>query len=150
MKLFSLLLFLIGILVLTSCNESILKFTNEDKSQTITVITLKKEKIRYVINGDVSTVPDTNFVKIDIDNIDSLGDGIWGCWDKNGYTWEVCVHGSKVIESKLDTTNFKFNTSLPTKEFGIPTQEKYVQESCFVFDFTSNRIYNLKYDKKLK
>lgn len=136
------------IVLLFGCKSDALHFSNQDKTQSITVITDRKQNIRYVINGKVNSVPDTNYVKLDISEIDILGDGVWGCWEKEGYLWEVCVHDAVVLENKLDTTKYKFNVSLPRREFGIPIQEKYVQDSCFVYDFVSNRIYNLKYDKE--
>jgi len=128
-----------------SCKDDALHFSNQDETQSITVITDRKQNIRYIINGNVSEVPDTNYVKLDISEIDILGDGVWGCWEKEGYLWEVCVHEAIILESKLDTTKYKFNVSLPTREFGIPTELKYRQDSCFVYGFESSSLLVEKY-----
>jgi hypothetical protein len=138
------------IFLLVSCKSDTLHFSNQDETQSITVITDRKQNIRYIINGNVSAVPDTNYVKLDISNIDILGDGVWGCWEKEGYLWEVCVHEAIILESKLDTTKYKFNASLPTREFGIPTEFKYRQDSCFVYGFESGSLLVENYETTIK
>jgi hypothetical protein len=100
----------------------------KDKSQAITVIT--KGDIRYIINGSHNRLPDTNYIKIDISQIDPVGDEIGVCWNKSKYRWEAVNHNSRIIENKLDTSQFKFNISWEVDDRGIPNSAKYHQDMC--------------------
>lgn len=99
-----------------------------DKSQSVSILT--KDDIRYIINGIHTTLPDSNYVKVDISEIDPIGDEIGVCWNNGRYRWELVNHGSRILENKLDTTQFKFNTSWELDEGGIPDASKYHQKGC--------------------
>ena len=101
--------------------------------------THKYAKVRYIISGKHHVVPDSGYVKIDLGNIDPIGDGVWGCWESDG-GWEIAVEKAFIIENKLDTTKFKFNDRLPRDELGIPRETKYRGENCFVYSFYSKDI----------
>ena len=47
---------------------------------------------------------------------------------------------SEVVHSKLDTGRFKFNTSLPVDDRGIPTEKKFRQEKCAIFSYYLMRL----------
>ena len=48
-----------------------------DKKQCITVF--NSNEIRYIVDGEHANIPDTNYLKLDVRQIDPLGDGIWIC-----------------------------------------------------------------------
>lgn len=99
-----------------------------DKSQAITIIT--EGDTRYIMNGNLERVPDTNYIKVDISQIDPIGDAIGVCWNKGKYQWELVNHQSIILENKLDSSRFKFNTSWEVDDRGIPNAAKYHQENC--------------------
>lgn len=116
-----------------SCSKSSkIKFYSLDKDNCVTVLT--KDTLRYVIAGDYDKVPDTNFVKLDISKITELGDGVWICWLEN-QGWDIVVDKSIIIENKLDTVKYLFDTKLPVDERGILTEIKFRQENCAIFDY---------------
>lgn len=117
--------------LINSCNipnRTDFRIYSADKKQCVTIIT--KGEIRYIINGKHSLIPKTNFVKIDISQIDPMGDEIGVCWKNKNYEWEIVNHSSKVIENKLDTLKFKFNTSWENDDGGIPNSNKYHKANC--------------------
>ena len=117
-----------------SCtNRTNFQIYSTNQEQCVTVIT--REEIRYIINGKYNLIPKTNFVKIDISGIDPIGDEIGVCWKTNNLEWEIVNHGSRVIENKLDTTKYKFNTSWEKDDDGIPNVKKYIQPNCGTLGF---------------
>ncbi len=100
---------------------------------TISVIT--DGDIRYIVNGKHEVVPKRGYVKLNVKDIDPLGDAIQVCWNENGYTWKVINNKSKILEVKLDSSKFYFSNRLPRDARGIPTQISYVKHNCAVFDF---------------
>jgi hypothetical protein len=124
------------IFLFIGCNRrKVIYFYSLDKSQCITVI--NENNIRFIIDGKHKKVPKDNFIKLDTQFIDYLGDCFHVCWKNEQYEWDVVVDKSKIIESKLDTSRFHFSTSLPTDARGIPTELKFRQEGCAVFSFYS-------------
>jgi len=109
-------------------NRTNFKLYSIDKSQCISIITIGKT--RYIINGKHSSVPKSNYIKLDISEITSLGDEIGVCWNNGKYKWEVVNHKSKILEIKLDTLNYKFNTSWEEDKYGIPNSKKYHKSNC--------------------
>lgn len=113
-------------------NKKYIYIYSPDKSNCVTIINDKN--IRYISDGKNNKVPDTNYIKLDIKNIDQLGDALHICWSKD-HVWDIVIHKSKVLESKLDTTRFRFSTTLPINEIGAPTEKKFRKEGCAIFDF---------------
>ena len=108
-----------------------------DKKQCITVY--NEADTRYIASGKNGKLPDTNYIKLDISDVDPLGDALHICWvDDIG--WSIVVHNSKVIESRLDTLKFNFSNVLPTDSIGIPTEKKFRGEGCAIFDFYRMRL----------
>lgn len=99
-----------------------------DKSQAITIIT--KNNIRYVINGNYDHIPKTNYIKLDISQIDPIGDEIGVCWNNGKYLWELVNHKATILENRLDTLKFKFNNHWEVDKRGIPNAAKYHQNMC--------------------
>lgn len=127
------MLFLIG------CTETIY-FYPPDKSQCITVITKKWDAHRYIIAGKHHTVPEKDFVKLDVQCGDDYDAGFYVCWKSEQYEWEVVVEPGQVLESKLDTTRFNFSTALPRDDRGFPTAIKFTKEGCDVYSFELKRL----------
>lgn len=135
-RLFILATFLVSFI---SCmKKDIIYLYSPNKTKCVSIITL--DSIRYVIDGKHSKLPDTNYVKLDVSHIDPLGDGVWVCWDINGYEWDIVVDNSVVIKSSLDSTRFRFKNKLPKNDQGIPTEIKYRKEGCVIYDFHSGDI----------
>jgi hypothetical protein len=135
-------------LFLFGCTETIYLYP-PDKSQCITVITEnwtdlrdlidgkpnRSIRARYIIAGKHHTVPEKNFVKLDIDSGDRYRAALYVCWNSEHYEWEVVVHNAEVVESTLDTTKFNFSAALPRDVRGIPTAIKFTKEGCDVYSF---------------
>ncbi|GAB5475722.1 MAG: hypothetical protein Mars2KO_38210 [Maribacter sp.] len=111
-----------------------------DKSQCISVITI--DDSRFFINGEFEKVPDSNYIEVDIKNITRLGDEIGVCWKTGDYEWEIVNHRSKIVENKLDTTKYKFNTSWETDERGIPNSKKYHKPNCGTIGTDTMKVYD--------
>lgn len=138
MKVLKPLVFTFLIVLMLGCNRrGIIYIYSLDKSQKVTVI--NENGVRYIIDGKHNEVPKLNYIKLDVRKIDPLGDALQICW-KNKYEWEAVVHGSIVLEAKIDTSKFNFSNTLPLDERGIPTQKKYVQDGCAVFDFHTMKL----------
>jgi hypothetical protein len=67
-----------------------------------------------------------------------LGDALHICWKNDG--WDIVVHNSKVIETRLDTMRYRFSSSLPVNENGVPTEKDYRNVNCAIFDFYRMRL----------
>jgi hypothetical protein len=107
-----------------------------DMSQCITVFS--NDELRFIVNGKVDKIPDNGFIKLDISSIDPLGDALHICWKNDG--WDIVVHNSKVIETRLDTMRYRFSSSLPVNENGVPTEKDYRNVNCAIFDFYRMRL----------
>ncbi len=110
---------------------------NPDKSQCITVFS--NDEIRYIVDGKNKDTPDTNYIKLDISSIPPLGDALYICW-KGDSSWDMVIPKSKIIECKIDTAKFKFNSALPVDNRGIPTPKKYRGDGCATFDFYTMKL----------
>ena len=110
------------------------KIYSADKKECVTVIT--NGKMRYFINGAYNSIPKTNYIKVDISNIDPIGDEIGICWKNDEYDWLIVNHHSKVVENRLDTLKYKFNTSWETDETGIINAKKYRKNNCGTIGLT--------------
>lgn len=127
---------LVGTLI--SCSRSSeIKFYSLDRSNCVTVIT--EDTLRFVIAGDYDMIPDSNYVKLDISMITELGDGVWICWLEN-QGWDVIVDKAIILENRLDSNIYHFDTKLPVDKRGIPTEIKFRKENCAVFDFHSMKL----------
>jgi len=118
-------------------NEKIIYLYPLDKSNCVTII--NKDDFRYVIAGKTTEIPESNYAKLDVKNIDSLGDGIWICWlDEN--KWEMVIHDAEMIKNELDSARYSLGTQLPKDDRGITHQRKFSKENCAVFDFHTMRL----------
>ena len=135
-KISCIILFMITVI---GCGEKrIIYLYPEDRSQCITVI--DRGGFRYVVDGKFNSIPESNYIKLDVQNIDPLRHSIHVCWKNDLYEWDVVVDQSKVIESKLDPTRFNFNRSLPEDDRGIPTEIKFRMPNCMIFSYYLMRL----------
>lgn len=126
-------------LFLFGCDlSSTMHIYSMDKSQCITVI--DKWHTRYIIDGKHFDVPKTNFVKLEVGDVDPLADGIYICWKSDDYEWELVANEAIVVDSNLDTSRFSFDTALPLDKRRIPTIAKFRGEGCAVFDYYQRRL----------
>tara|TARA_R110002074_G_scaffold398526_1_gene590502 strand:- start:58 stop:441 length:384 start_codon:yes stop_codon:yes gene_type:complete len=103
-----------------------IKLYSPDKSQCITILT--GIKYRYVIAGDYDKVPKRNYVKLNADELGVIGDIFYGCWNKDGFKWELYSYMADIIENKLDTKIYRFGEKYP-KDFLLK------ETSCFEFNY---------------
>lgn len=132
---FRLILGVLMIFILGSCTlESTVKLYSPDKFTCVTIETI--DEIRYVIAGDESAIPKNDYIKLDVSKVTDLGDQVYICWLDN-HGWDMVIPKSIILESKLDTSKYKFKTRLPVDENGIPTVIDYSKSNCAAFDYYS-------------
>ena len=122
--------FLLFFLFLVSCEIStsdyhILKIYSPNKTQCITIFT--GNKLRYIVAGNYNVIPDTNYVKLNARYLDLIGDVYYGCWNKEGYAWIIYSYSGELIESKLDSSVYKFDVKFP--------QNDSLGNGCFDFNY---------------
>ena len=126
-----------ALFLLTSCDGRRFYFYSPDGKQSFTVV--KKGDYRYIYNGDSWIFPDTNYIKIDVSDVESYKDFLTGCWkDKGG--WEIYLPDSDIIDSMLDTTKFSFNSRYPKYPNGEDNLTKFNENKCFRFDFLTEKL----------
>ncbi|UII21598.1 hypothetical protein [Fulvivirga ligni] len=132
------IIFAILLVIVSSCDKnSIIYFYPEKGSGIITII--DKNQYRYIIKGKHEKVPDLNYIKLDISKVDKLSDVVYICWKENEL-WEVTVDKSVIVETVIDTANYKINTTLPRDSRGIPTENKFKNDSCMIFSYYLMRL----------
>ena len=140
MKIFVFFTAIIIFMTFTSCNYHKNYVYSPDKNQCITIISNKN--IRYIIVGNHSSVPDTNYIKLDISKRYSFADNIIGTWKNKKYQWQIINDESIIIENKLDTLKYKFIEVLPKDSLGIPSTTIFRREKGFFYlGFDYGKIY---------
>jgi hypothetical protein len=124
-------LFIIVTLFFFSCSgDSTYHFYSPNKGQCFTIKT--NNDTRYIIEGYHSSVPKSNYVKLDISKVDRVaGDQIVGCWNRDRLEWTIAMDKITVLENTLDSSRFKFLNHFPVDSQGIPTLKDYIGEDCF-------------------
>jgi len=122
---------LLILLSLISCNRQHVVICNPDRiDQCITVQTRAFSDVRYVIDGKHKSIPNSNFVKVNLSQHYRPGDTINICWDSDDYEWIATIDKSVIVENNLDQKRFQFSTSLPKNSLGVPTEEMFRQPGC--------------------
>lgn len=132
---------LLLILLFTSCINDNFIISSQDGTRNISVITNRKTKIRYIINGKEASkkyffigergiTHKYDYVKISLCNMDLISDELIGYW-RNNDSWVIYNNRAIVLENKLDTNMYKFYAKLPTKEFDITTIEPILKKDYF-------------------
>jgi len=92
---------------LFSCQKDTFHIYSKDRKNCITIID-KVNHVRYIANGYQTSIPDTNYVKIDLSSTDRIVTGVTGCWKSENYHWKILVLDNvPIIENKLDPSKFK-------------------------------------------
>ncbi|MCX6280858.1 MAG: lipoprotein [Bacteroidetes bacterium] len=132
------LLILFALIFLSGCGKTkVLHFFSPDRTQCITIFNV--DQYRYLVNGMHKKLPNSEFIKLNMQNIDPLRDQLYICW-KEKYLWDVTINNSEIIEITIDTSKFHFNRKLPLDERGIPTEKKFKSKNCAIFDFYSMKL----------
>lgn len=143
MKKINVLIALLLLITLISCNEHQNFIYSPDKKQCITVIT--NVDTRYIIDGKHTSIPTKDYIKYSLDSIDvEVGDEIVGHWKNNNYEWKIATNNAIILENKLDPKKFKFNKNFPTDNKGIPTIIEYTDKNSFDIGFDHGKIINYK------
>ena len=106
----------------------------------MTIIT--RGNTRYFINGEYTSVPKSDYIKVDKSGITLIEDEIGICWENENYVWEIVNDKSTIIENKLDTLKFKFNTNWEKDKFGIPNTKKYIKPNCGTIGIMNMKTYD--------
>jgi hypothetical protein len=140
-KLFYLMCFMF---FLAGCsNRKIIYVYSPNKKQCITIIT--NIDTRYIINGKHKSLPKKNYIKYSLDSIDvEVADEIVGHWKNNKYEWEIATDKAIILENKLDSKRFKFNTNFPTDDNGMPTIIDFTDKNSYDIGFDNGKIINFK------
>jgi uncharacterized membrane-anchored protein len=78
-------------------NQKNYHFYSPKNDNGITVINVNN--YRYIIDGYHNDIPNTNYVKMNLDKIDlELGDEIAGCWDKDSLKWSIVMNNVTIME----------------------------------------------------
>ncbi len=126
-------------ILFVSCkSKSTIYFYSLDRSQCITVIS--EYDYRYIIAGKHNQLPDTNYIKLRLQDRNSMFDNLYICWNNGKYEWDVVNEYSKILESKLDTFRFNFDTELPKDERGITTAFKFNDKRCATYLFSLRKM----------
>lgn len=123
--------FLLYLFFLISCDREKwrnIELVSPDGKQRITIITKGNE--RFIMNGNHSKIMDSLYAKVDISNVDRLGDEIGICWDDNGKGWQLISLYSTVVENRLDTTKYKVRGGIVLDKRGSPTVKNYFNRGC--------------------
>lgn len=118
------------LLAFQSCKDTTHFIYSPDRKQCITIKDFGNK--RYIIDGKHDNIPDNNYVKLDISDIDSEIDEIAGCWENKNYKWLIINDKTIILKNKLDTLKFKFKTNFP-KDNGIPTLKNFINIPCYNF-----------------
>ncbi|MBO6524835.1 MAG: hypothetical protein JJ971_13470 [Balneolaceae bacterium] len=105
-------------------------------SGLITIITYNN--LRYIIEGDKETIPDSNYVLLDISEIPELGDEIGICWEVENLKWRVVNYNAKVIENKLSVIDFEYQEDTDRTKIGVPTMINYMNDNCIRAELYDN------------
>lgn len=115
--------------MLIGCTEKDKIFIfSPDRSKCVTVITIGD--IRYVINGRHNSIPDSNFVKLDIGSVYKEGDALNVCWFSEEYEWDIVINKAIVLMNKLDNSRFKFSVELEKDKRGVPNERRFREKGC--------------------
>ena len=96
--------------------------------------------MRIIANGKQSTPPKTNYIKVKLDTNRGLSNALYLCWENNTFKWEGCIEHSLIIESKIDTNKYKYNTNLPKDQRNIPSALYYHKDHCTVIIFDTKSV----------
>jgi hypothetical protein len=122
-------------------NQKIYHFYSPKNDKGFTVI--NEKNYRYIIDGYHNDIPNTNYVKVNLDKIDlELGDEIAGCWDKDNLKWSIVMNNVTIMENRLDKNKFRFKCNFPRDKTNIPTLIEFDRRKmgCFSISFDYGKL----------
>ena len=99
-----------------------------DRTHSITVIT--SDGTRYIITGRQETIPNSNYIKLNVGKSSSMDEDLLICWDTEGYSWKMVHQALNIVENKLDTLSYNYSIELEKDERGIHTARNYRNDNC--------------------
>ena len=141
MKIKKMRYFLVVVMIViffNSCKKNTYYICSPDEKQCITV--KNYGKTRYLINGKHESIPDNEYIKLDISKIDKISDAVHICWKDEEYDWNIVIDKSIIIESKIDTSKYHFRTRLPLNDKKIPSELEFRHDFCTIYSFSLNRL----------
>ncbi len=123
---------LFSIFVFTACGKYTYHVYSPDKNECITFI--EEGNFQYIFDGYATSIPEANYVKLDVREVPELGKEIACCWKNDLYEWSIIIDDAIIIENKLDSTRFKFGNRMPINKNSNPTYEGFAGNGCFHFD----------------
>ncbi|OAN60631.1 hypothetical protein A8B79_08895 [Balneola sp. EhC07] len=132
-QLYRISVFLVFLVI--NCNNDRVFINSFNEDQTITILT--QDTIRYVINGEHKSIPDTNYIKYKISSR-RFADEFGVCWDKDGYKWKVVNEALEIVDNRLNSNLYflKINHDLDSRN--IPTMINYMENDCIRFTIEDN------------
>ncbi len=97
------------------------------------------------MDGYHAVIPDTNYVKISLADIDRhVSDQVVGCWKRDGLQWILLMNDVVVLENKLDASKFLFRDKFPLDTMQVPSLKDYNASlpNCFSLEFVYNDLIN--------
>jgi hypothetical protein len=124
-------------LSLLSCNSnkrsSLIYLFPKDKSQLVSIISDYGNNTRIIAVGKHDSKPKSDYIELDISQIDKIGDEIGICWNSNGNGWQLVNDGAEIVHSEIDTLKYIFKEKWEEDASGIPNTRYYHGESCYTF-----------------
>lgn len=122
--------------LLRSCTDNTHYVYSPDRKQCITIMDINNE--RYIIIDKHYSIPDSNYVKLQIDPSVSMNDEFVGLWKTSRWDVQIVIDKSIILINKLDTSKYKFHNNLPIDRITkTPTLGYFHGKEYFHFGFTS-------------
>ena len=104
----------------------------KNKTEVITILSNYNKNERIIAVGKHTSIPEDNFVKLDISKITDLEDEIGVCWQEEG-SWKLVNDKAKVLKNELNKKKYEFLDSWEENDDGIPNAKYYRKDGCFTF-----------------
>jgi hypothetical protein len=104
---------------------------SKETKQVVTIISNYNNNERFICVGKHTSIPEVNYIKLDISKTTKFDDEFGICWNINGHIWEMVNDKSKIINSKLDTSKYVFRESWFKDKNGTSTPKYYRENNCF-------------------
>lgn len=91
------------LLCLFSCvKKTVFHIKDKNNGKTLTVFNNIENNIRYIAEGELNSIPDNNYLKINLEQVDlGVGDYIAGCW-KTSETEILLPKHTIIIDNNLN------------------------------------------------
>lgn len=139
------IILIIGLILILGCKKQNHHFYSPDRTKCFSILT--EGDIRYFIDGEHDNVPDSNYVKISLSEIDRhVADQTVGCWGRDGFEWILVMDNVVVLENKLDIKKFSFKNKFPRDSSGFPTLKDYNSgiPKCFSISYEYAQLINVE------